>query len=159
MKRTTEANVIRALVQTLRANNSELNAGTISGKLNGVHEGVAPKDVGYPYLTYDLVYAPYDDDWSNRTIRSAFDISAWSENQVEASNLDALVSSAIEDNLEAVDGQTILYCRRIAGIRLPEVDEEGKRIYRVGGTYLIWTDQPLGVTQVAQLAASAVISV
>jgi hypothetical protein len=53
------------------------------------------------------------------------------------------VMNTLEDNLVAIDGQQTLICRRIAGVRLPEVTEEGKRIYRVGGTYRIWTDQPL----------------
>lgn len=158
MRRTTEANISRALVQTLRANNSGFVAATLNGKLNGVHEGIAPKGAEYPFLTYDLVYAPNDDDWSNRTIRAGFYVSAWSENQVEASNLDALISDALEDRLEPVEGQTILYCRRIAGMRFPEVDAEGKRIYRVGATYQIWTDQPLGATQETHFMADAVLA-
>ena len=89
------------------------------------------------------LHAPYDDDWSSRTIRAAFDLSAWSDNQVEASNLDQLAMQTVEDNLAAVSGQTTLYARRIAGIRSPEIDEKGDRIYRVGGTIEVWTYQPL----------------
>jgi hypothetical protein len=143
MTRTTEAPIIQSLVQTIRANNSALNAATTSGTLHGIHEDIAPTGTKYPHLTYRFVYAPYDDDFSNRTIRAAVDIEATSESQVEASNLDSVVCTTVEDNLAAVTGQSILFCRRIAGIRLSEVTEEGKKIYRVGGTYSIWTDQPL----------------
>ncbi len=56
----------------------------------------------------------------------------WDEEQVRASNLDSSL----------VEGQATFYCSRTAGVRLPEVTDEGKRIYRAGGTYAIWTDQP-----------------
>jgi len=43
-----------------------------------------------------------------------------------------------------VDDMSTLICRRIADIpAAPDVDAEGKLIYQVGGTYEIWTDQPL----------------
>lgn len=150
MTRTTEVNIIRAVVQTLRANNAAFVAAVAAEGVAGhswssqrIHEGVAPPETPYPFLTYTEVYAPYDDDWGKRTIRAALDISAWSDNQVEASNLDQLVMTTVEDSLAAVDGQTTLYARRTDGIRLPEVDETGKRIFRAGGTYVFWTDQPL----------------
>lgn len=150
MTRTTEVNIQRALVATLRANNAAFSAAVSSVGVAGhewdshrIHEGVAPAGTEYPFLTYTTVYAPYDDDWSKRTIRVAFDISAWSDNQVEANTLDSLVMETVEDNLSAVDGQTTLYARRTEGLRLPEVDETGTRIFRAGGTYVIWTDQPL----------------
>lgn len=143
MTRTTEAPILQSLVQTLRANNSALDAVTIDGSLHGIHEDIAPTGTKTPFLIYRVVYAPYDDDFSNRTIRAGVDIEAVSENQVEASNLDSVVLTTVEDNLAAVTDQSILFCRRIAGIRLSEVTEEGKKIYRVGGTYSIWTDQVL----------------
>ena len=143
MTRTTEAPILQSLVQTLRANNSAFDAATLAGKLNGIHEDFAPSKTPYPYLIYRFVYAPYDDDFSNRTIRAGVDIEAVAENQVEASNLDSVVLTTVEDNLAAVVGQSILFCRRIAGLRLSEVTDEGKKIYRVGGTYSLWTDQKL----------------
>jgi len=150
MTRSTEANIQRALVATIRANNAAFLAAVQALAIDGhswdsqrIHEGVAPPGTEYPFLTYSLVYAPYDDDWSKRIIRVAFDISAWSDNQVEANTLDSLVMETVEDNLLPVDGQTTLYARRSDGLRLPEVDETGKRIFRAGGTYVFWTDQAL----------------
>ena len=143
MTRTTEAPILQSLVQTLRANNSAFDAATIDGSLHGIHEETAPTGTKMPFLIYRLVYAVYDDDFSNRTIRAAVDIEAVSENQVEASNLDSVVLTTVEDSLAAVIGQSILFCRRVAGLRLSEVTEEGKKIYRVGGTYSLWTDQDL----------------
>lgn len=152
--RTTEAPIIRALVATIRANNAAILALIVglAVKTDGVlhtwtsdriHEGVAPDGTLYPLLTYQLVYAPFDDDWSKRIIRAGLDVMAVSDNQIEASNLDQLVMQTVEDSLAAVSGQTTLYCRANAGIRLPEIDQTGKRIFRVGHTYEVWTDQPL----------------
>ncbi len=155
MTRSTEANIERALVQTVRASNAAFNAavtslGTVdpdSGQArtqyHGIHEDTAPPDTSYPFLTYRFVAAPYEDDWTKRTILAAFDLEAWSDNQVEARTLDSLAMNVIEDNLVPVTGQTTLQCRRVAGIRIPDTDETGRRISRAGGTYAIWTDQPL----------------
>lgn len=138
MTRTTEALILRALVQTVRANNP-----VYSQLTGGIHEGSAPQEARYPFVTIDLVGAPVLDDWSSRQIQSDWDVVVWHEEQVEASNLDSALMNVLEDNLVAVAGQDTLICRRVAGIRLPEVTEDRKRIYRVGGTYRIWTDQPL----------------
>lgn len=151
MTRTTEDLIRRSLVRTLRAGNVLSGAGLTGGE----HEDVAPRGSKYPFLTYRTVAAPYDDDWDHRTIRSWFDVEIWAEDQVVASSLDSVAMNLIEDSLlpiEVVDPgpppitttlQTILYCRRIAGLRSKEVTDEGKTIYRIGGTYAIWTDQPL----------------
>lgn len=152
--RTTEVPIIRAVVATVRANNAAILAliVALAVKTDGVlhtwnsdriHEGVAPDGTLYPFLTYQEVYAPFDDDWSKRIIRLGLDIMAVSDNQVEASNLDQLVMQTLEDSLAAVTGQNTMYCRATAGVRLPEIDLTGKRMYRVGHTYEMWTDQPL----------------
>ena len=138
MTRTTEALILRALVQTVRANNP-----VYSQLTGGIHEGSAPEDASYPFATIDLVGAPVLDDWGHRQIQSDWDVVVWSEEQVLASNLDSALMNALEDSLATISGQDTLICRRIAGVRLPEVTEEGRRLYRVGGTYRIWTDQPL----------------
>ncbi len=121
----------------------------------GQHEEIAPRGETRDFLTYRLVTAPYDDDWSNRTIRSWWDIEITSEDQVRASTLDSQTAAVLEDSLlpiEVTDEgdppvtttlQTILYCRRIVDLRDKEVTDEGKTIYRIGGTYSIWTSQPL----------------
>ena len=126
----------------------------------GEHEHPAPRGSSYPLLTYREVAAPYVDDWTKRTIRSWWDIEVWSEDQVEAGTLDVLVNFELEDKVDGIEvpadptedpedpetvmtTQTILYCRRIADLRDKEVTDEGKTVYRVGGTYSIWGDQPL----------------
>lgn len=138
MTRTTEALILRALVQTVRASTS-----TYSQLSGGIHEGSAPRETSYPFATIDLVGAPVLDDWGHRQIQSDWDVVVWDEDQVRASNLDSALMNALEDSLASISGQDTLITRRIAGVRLPEVTEEGKRIYRVGGTYRIWTDQSL----------------
>lgn len=151
MTRTTEDLIRRSIVRTLRASNLKQ-----SGLSGGEHEETAPRNTKMPFLTYRLVASPYEDDWSNRTIRSWWDVEVWSEDQVEASTLDSQASETLEDSLlpiemvvegsepeETVTLQTVLYCRRLTGLRTREVTEEGRSIYRVGGTYSIWTDQPL----------------
>lgn len=148
--RTTSDLIRRSIVRTLRASEPVKAASP-----GGQHEEIAPRGVTQDFLTYRLVTAPYDDDWSNRTIRSWWDIEITSEDQVRASTADSLVMNVLEDGLlpievmdesdppVAVTQQTILYCRRIVDLRGKETTDEGKTLYRVGGTYSIWTDQPL----------------
>jgi hypothetical protein len=72
-----------------------------------------------------------------------FDVFVWAENSVDANNVDALAAAALHDASLSVAGQSTLICRRTSDISSVDVDEEGKRIYQVGGTYEVWTDQPL----------------
>ena len=131
------APIKRALVVTLRAN------GTLHTALTGgIHEGFAPKKVPYPLLTYQLVYDPYGFTWGSVLHLAGFDVKVFSDDSVEANNLDALVLETLDDAQLSVDGQTTLICRRVADLSFPDVDEEGKKVYTVGGTYEIWTDQP-----------------
>jgi len=126
----------------------------------GEHEHPAPRGSKYPFLTYREVSAPVVDDWSKRTIRSWWDIEVWSLDQAEAGTLDAMVAYELEDSVTGIEvpadpsedpedpetvmtTQTILYCRRIAGLRDKEVTDEDVTVYRIGGTYSIWGDQPL----------------
>jgi hypothetical protein len=136
MTRTTEQPIVQALISTLRANL------TLKAAVHGFHEGIAPKDTAYPFVTYNLVAAPYDDDWSDRTIRVSWDVWAWARDQVTASDIDQMVMETLEDSI-TVTGQTVFYARRTEGLRITEEDETGNRIYRRGGTYLIQTYQPL----------------
>lgn len=149
MSRTTEDLIRRAIVRTLRANSSLQSR--IPG---GEHESIAPRNVTEDFLTYELVDATYVDDWTGRMIQSLWDIWVVSEDQVRASTTDSLVMTVLEDSLlpievvpegggDPVTEQITLYCRRRAGLRDKEVTDEDKLIYRVGGTYAIWTQQPL----------------
>jgi len=140
MATSTSAPIKRAIVQKLRANQS------IVAALNGgIHETIAPRKVRYPFVMYDLVAAPYDYLWGSVMLRTTFDVFVFAENPVEANNLDALIAVALNDAELTVDGQYTLLCRRVADTPTgPDVDAEGKRIYQIGGTYSIWTTQPLG---------------
>lgn len=136
---TTSAPIKRALVQALRA------SGPLVAAINGgIHETIAPRKVKYPFVTYDLVSSPYEYDWTGVMIEAMFDVSIFAENPVDANNVDALVAAALNEAALAVSGQTTLLCRRVADMPTgPDVDAEGHRIYQVGGTYSVWTDQPL----------------
>lgn len=138
MAQTTSFNIQRALVRTLRAD-SAIQAAAPGGE----YEGIAPRDTAMPFITYTLVSDPYDFTNTSRTIRAAYDVVAVAGDQVEASNLDSLIANALEGSLQAVDGQTTLVCRRTNGLRDSEETAAGDMIFRIGGTYEIWTDQPL----------------
>ena len=140
MATSTVAPVKRAVVQKLRAYSPLVAA--IAG---GIHEAIAPRKVKYPFIVYQIVASSYEYDWTGMQIHALMDISTYAVNPVEANNLDALIAGALNDAALTVDGQTSLLCRRVGDLPTgPDVDSEGKRIYQVGGTYSIWTDQPLG---------------
>lgn len=135
MTLTTTANVKQALVATLRADN------TLKAAIHGIHEGFAPETTEYPFVVYNNVFAPYDFAWGSAMLRTAFDVVVFSENSVEANNIDALVIAALNEKQLSVTGQSTLICRRVNDLSSKDVDEEGKTIYQIGGTYSIWTDQ------------------
>ena len=136
----TVAPVKRAVVQKLRASSPLVAA--IAG---GIHEAVAPRKVKYPFIVYQIVASSYEYDWTGMQIHALLDISTYAVNPVDANNIDALIAGALNDAALSVDGQSSLLCRRVGDLPTgPDVDSEGKRIYQVGGTYSIWTDQPLG---------------
>jgi len=137
---TSSAPIKRALVQRLRSN------ATLKAALpGGIHEGFsAEKTQAYPFLTYQLIYSPIRRHWGSQMYVAGFDIRIFSDDSVEASNVDALVLNVLDDAALVVDGQSTLLCQRIADISVPDVDEEGRKVYMVGGTYEVWTDQPHG---------------
>ncbi len=134
----TSAPVKRAIVQTLRASPALVAA--IAG---GIHEGIAPRKVRYPFIAYQLVAAPYNRQWGGAILEATFDVSVFAENPVDANNIDALVSAALDEAELVMDEQDSMLCRRVADLPTgPDIDAEGRRIYQVGGTYSVWTDQP-----------------
>lgn len=136
----TVAPVKRAVVQKLRASPSLVSA--IAG---GIHEGVAPRKVRYPFIVYQIAASSYEYQQDGMQIHALMDIYTYAVNPVDANNIDALITGALNEAALSVDGQINLLCRRVADLPTgPDVDSEGKRIYQVGGTYSIWTDQPLG---------------
>ena len=135
----TSAPIKRGLVRHARAN-APLKAALIGG----IHEGFAPEKVRYPFMVYNVIAAPYGDLWGSRVIVAIVDMSAFAENGVDAGNVDQLICDAFDGSQFTVDGQSTLICRRTSDLPGgPEIDSEGKRIYRIGGSYEIWTDQSL----------------
>lgn len=131
------APVKQALVQTLRAN------AVLKAAVNGIHEGIAPQSTEMPYLVYDVAYAPLEYDWTNVMQLAGFDVFVFSENSVDAGNIDQLVFDTLQDAALSVTGQTTLYCRRAGSLSTLDVNEEGRKVFQVGGTYEVWTDQDL----------------
>lgn len=138
MTLTTSAPIKQAIVQKLRANTS------LHGQLvGGIHEGFAPSKVKYPCLIYQLIYDPLTYTWGSMLHMAGFDLKIFHTDSVAANNLDALVLTTMNDASLSVTGQTTLFARRVADLSFPDVDDEGKKVYMVGGTYEVWTDQPL----------------
>jgi len=132
----TVAPVKRAIVQAMRAS-APLGA-AIAG---GINEGMAPRRVRYPFVVYQLVSSVREHQFDGQQIHSAWDISVYAENPVDANTVDALIITALDDQDIAVDGQTTMLCRRVADLPTgPDVDSEGRRIWQAGGTYSVWTD-------------------
>jgi hypothetical protein len=67
------------------------------------------------------------------------------------------VAETLDEAPLEVTGQQTLICHRVADIRLVDSDEEGHRIYRIGGSYEIMTDQIEGVRSPYRFTVDAVI--
>jgi hypothetical protein len=133
----TSAGVRRALVSTIR------NAGVYSS-LNGIFPGFAPEKTNYPFGVYNQLAAPYEDAWGSRLIIAVYDVFVFTRDEVQAHNLDQDLADALDGAQLTVEDMSTLICRRVNDIPVsPDLDEEGKKVYQVGGTYEIWTDQPL----------------
>lgn len=130
----------RALVRRLRQTAPVMSA--VSG---GIHQGFAPEKARYDFITYTVVTAPQDRTWGSIGQRALVDVFAWSENGVQAENLDALIAETLEDAPLDLGGQNQLLCQRVGATPTgPTTDARGRRIYQIGSTYAIWTDQPTG---------------
>lgn len=131
------APIKRALVVRLRSN------ATLKAALpGGIHESFSPEQVPYPFLTYQLIYSPIRRQWDGQQYVAGFDIKVFSEDSVEANNIDALILNMLDDAALVVEGQSTLLCQRVGDISIPDVDQEGHKVYVVGGTYEVMTDQP-----------------
>jgi hypothetical protein len=137
MALSTTAPIKQAIVQKLRADTTFYNQ-----LLGGIHEGFAPSKVKYPFMTYQLVYDPIAYTWGSMLHLAGFDLRIYHTDSVAANNLDALVLTTLNDAALSVSGQSTLYARRVADLSSPDVDDEGRKVYMVGGTYEVWTDQP-----------------
>jgi hypothetical protein len=154
-----------SIVQNLR-DNAALSQAIAVGRAKPVHEpgkwlheDFAPEKTPYPFVTYQQVYGPYIFTWGSAMLRAGFDLKVYSENSVEANNLFALLATELDEAELPVAGQSTLICRRIADLGSSDADEEGKKVYMVGGTYEVITDQPLlrKVAKSASFSLDAVI--
>jgi hypothetical protein len=145
----THGPILQALVRRIRANDE------LYGRLiGGIHQGFAPEKFKYPIAVYNFVFGPYDYQWGSLTLIAGIDLFVFSRNSVEADNLDTALAGWLSDQPLPVEGQTTLYCRRVATVPSPpDVDDEGEKVYQSGGTYEIWTDAPI-VAQVFAVGAS-----
>ena len=133
----TSGPIRQALVRAVRA-------ASAYGSLKGIFNGFAPEKTDYPFAVYNEITAPYEDAWGSRMIIAVFDVFVFSLDEVEASDLDQSLADALDGAQLTVEDETSLICRRVGDVPVaPDIDEEGRRIYQVGGQYEIWTDQPL----------------
>lgn len=110
---------------------------------NEIHEAISPEGTSYPHLIYQFVYSPRNFYWGGQIIRAGVDVWIFSKDQVEAHNLDQLVITAVDSVVLDLggSGQTSLYSRRVADLSSAFIDEEGTKVYQIGGTFDLWTDQ------------------
>jgi|WetSurSiteA1Bulk_404760.scaffolds.fasta_scaffold43954_2 hypothetical protein len=137
MAYTSSSAILRALVQRVRANPA-LRASLVGG----IHEGFSPEPIAtYPMAIYTSVAMSYEPTWTSRLIVGLVDVTIYSRDQVEASNLDQSMLEQLDGAALTPEGQTSLICRRVNDLRNIDVDEEGRKVYGVGGSYEIWTSQ------------------
>ncbi len=128
----------------------------VSRPRGGIHEVFAPANQPYPLITWTLVADPVvkdhgtEDDEGTREIRALVDIEVWSRSSVEAKTLDGLLATWFNEraapDLDAlVDEQHVYHLERIgrSGGSGPATDDEGRKYYREGGAYSIWTTSPI----------------
>lgn len=135
----------QAFVRALR-NISALTAAVGS---DGIYEGVVTRGVEYPFVVYTVSFSVRSYDWSHRSLmRTGFDVLVVSDDQVVAHNLDQAIidgmkNVVLDSFFEASSGQSTLFCRRISDMSSAGTDGEGEKVYQVGGTYAVWTDQAM----------------
>ena len=143
MATTGVAPVKQALVRALR----DVSALSALVGSDGINEGVEPrrKTVRYPYVIYSVVYSSRDWDGTSVMLITEVDVWSVSNDPVEAHTLDQLVADALEFKvleLDDISEQISLNCQRIGDLSSVDVDGTGNRIYQMGASYRIWTDQP-----------------
>lgn len=140
MASTTTAPIKRALVQKLRA----ILGGSSTPELrNRLHQGAAPKKATYPFVTYAFLPSTRTYQWApGYQINVLVDIFVFAENPVDAENIDSLIADGLNDADLSVDGQTLWLCRRVADVsQPPRIDGSNRRVYQIGGTFRLITDQ------------------
>jgi hypothetical protein len=133
------SSIWRAVLAWLRG-----DATLVSTVTGGFHDRFAPEKAKYPLVIGTLHPAPYEYTWGSVMVIAELDLFAFSENRVDASNADRLLAARMHDAALAVEGQSTLICRRVRDLPMPpDLDLEGRKVYQIGGTYEVWTDQPI----------------
>ena len=114
---------------------------------DGIYEGVVTREVDYPFVVYSVSFSTRDYDWGGRSMmRTGFSVVVVSDDQVVAHNLDQAIINGLHDKQLTFDpssGQSTLFCRRVSDTSFAGSDGEGEKVYQVGGTYVVWTDQAM----------------
>jgi hypothetical protein len=138
------APVKQAFVRALR-DITDLASAVGSG---GFHEGEPIPGAEPPYVIYSVAFAKHDYQWGGgHLLRATIDVYVVHRNSVEAQNLDQLILAGLHDVVFDFSGtdpateQTTLYCRRVLDLSFAGLDESGKKVYQIGGSYEVWTDQ------------------
>lgn len=134
----TSGPVKQALVAKLRANSAIRTAA-----VGGIHEGKnASPTIRYPYIVFSLAYGPYERAWGSALFIPGFDIVVRGTDPVGVSNLDALITSELDDSTLEVTGLSTLTVSRVGELPLPPNENaEGRKVFQNGGTYEVWLDK------------------
>jgi hypothetical protein len=102
-------------------------------------EGAAPAGTVYPFVTYHLAGGGDDWEFGSVTKKPVVAIQVWSDDQVEARNLDQLILDTLWDTELSIDQQSTLLCRRDTDLSSVNAEGSGQKVYQVGGMYVIWS--------------------
>lgn len=127
----------QALIRTLRSNL------VLKDQLLGDwNEGVAPQDTAFPRGIIQLHYSPFEYDWTGFVAIAGVDVTVFAKTKGEASSLNQLVFTTLQDARLDVAGQTSLTCRRVSTFSLTEAAPDGKdTTFQEGGIYSILAPQ------------------
>jgi hypothetical protein len=128
--------VRQALIRGLRA-----NLVLAAGLPGDWSEGAAPPTTEYPLGVIALVPSPSLYDWTGVVHDLLVDIVIFARDSGVAASLDQLAFTTLQDASLAVTGLTSLGCRRTGSLSLQDVDDQGKAIFEVGGTWRIRVSQ------------------
>jgi hypothetical protein len=129
--------VRQALIRTLRSNLVLKEA-----LLGDWSESVAPQGTSFPRGVVQLHYSPLEYDWSGFTSICGVDVMVSAKTQGQASSLNQLVFTTLQDARLDVAGQTSLTCRRVSSFSLEDPAPEGtEATWAAGGVYSVLAPQ------------------
>jgi len=81
-------------------------------------------------------------------MRTGFEVIVVSDDQVVAHSLDEAILNGLKDvalntYFEPSSGQSTLFFKRVGDTSFAGRDGEGEKVYQIGGTYVLWSDQAL----------------